>query len=206
MDLIHLRVNMKHVEPKVMRSLLVPLDIRLKDLHITLQFAIGWTNSHLYSFETRHTMWMEPDDNLWDLPTMQTYWIVNITLREFLTIIKVKQFSYIYDFGDYWEHTIHVGAIRKAKAGELYPQLVRVKGRCPPEDIGGPWGYGEFLSIMEDKNHPEYDEYVEWYPGTYNVDDSQEDELRKHVEGVAKLISEGRLADEYFEYGFYDEI
>lgn len=36
------------------------------------------------------------------------------------------------------------------------------KGKCPPEDCGGVWGYKEFKEIMSDKKHPEYKEYLEW--------------------------------------------
>ncbi len=200
MDVIRLRVNLKHVEPKVMRSLIVPLDIELQDLHITLQTAIGWYNIHLYSFDTQQTVWTEPDKDLMNAGIMETFSIVNVTLRKFLFYTGVKQFTYTYDFGDYWEHTIHVGTIQKAKPGELYPQLVRIKGRCPPENVGGPWGYEEFVSVTADKNHPEFEEYIEWHMGEFNATDSKESYLRKNVETVAQLISEGRPAREYFGY------
>jgi pRiA4b ORF-3-like protein len=30
----------------------------------------------------------------------------------------------------------------------IYPRLIEATGRCPPEDIGGPWGYPEFLDAI----------------------------------------------------------
>jgi Plasmid pRiA4b ORF-3-like protein len=45
-----LKVTLEDVEPAVMRRLDVPLTIRLDRLHLALQAAMGWTNSHLYEF------------------------------------------------------------------------------------------------------------------------------------------------------------
>ena len=45
-----LKVTLEDVEPEVMRRLDVPLRIRLDRLHLVLQAAMGWTNSHLYEF------------------------------------------------------------------------------------------------------------------------------------------------------------
>ncbi|MDI3566952.1 IS1096 element passenger TnpR family protein [Bradyrhizobium sp. Arg816] len=42
--------DLKDVKPKVMRCLVVPLTLRLDRLHLTLQAAFGWTNSHLFEF------------------------------------------------------------------------------------------------------------------------------------------------------------
>jgi hypothetical protein len=45
-----LKVALEGAEPTVMRRLDVPLKIRLDRLHLVLQAAMGWTNSHLYEF------------------------------------------------------------------------------------------------------------------------------------------------------------
>jgi hypothetical protein len=49
-----------------------------------------------------------------------------------------KKLVYLYDFGDGWEHTINVERLTDPEPGVLYPRLVKVSGRCPPEDCGGP--------------------------------------------------------------------
>jgi hypothetical protein len=43
-----------------------------------------------------------------------------------------------------------------------YPICLAGKRSCPPEDSGGPWGYMEFLDILQDPNHPEYEDRVDW--------------------------------------------
>jgi hypothetical protein len=46
-SIAHLRIKLDDVEPAVVRRVEVPLTIRLDRLHLVLQAAMGWTNSHL---------------------------------------------------------------------------------------------------------------------------------------------------------------
>jgi hypothetical protein len=43
-----LKITLDAVKPVVLRRIEVPFDIRLDRLHLTIQAALGWTNSHLY--------------------------------------------------------------------------------------------------------------------------------------------------------------
>ncbi|TWA45320.1 pRiA4b ORF-3-like protein [Sinorhizobium medicae] len=52
-SLIRLKVTLDHVEPTVMRRVVVPFRIKLHRLYEVLQAAMGWTNSHLYEFRIR---------------------------------------------------------------------------------------------------------------------------------------------------------
>ena len=42
-----------------------------------------------------------------------------------------------------------------------YPLLIEAVGRCPPEDVGGPPGYAEFLTVIADPGHERHAETVE---------------------------------------------
>jgi Plasmid pRiA4b ORF-3-like protein len=50
-------VTLNDVEPKVLRRIEVLVDIERDRLHLTLQAALGWTNSHLYEIRARDTGW-----------------------------------------------------------------------------------------------------------------------------------------------------
>ena len=50
---LRLKVTLNDVEPKVLRRIEVPADIKLDRLHLTLQAALGWTNSHLFEIRAR---------------------------------------------------------------------------------------------------------------------------------------------------------
>jgi len=96
MNIIEIKVTLEDIEPAVTRTLQVPVDIRLDRLHLTLQAAMGWTNSHLYMFEAARATWGVPDPDFGgdDLPANKS------TLWDVIKDTGKKTINYIYDFGD----------------------------------------------------------------------------------------------------------
>ncbi len=45
-----IKVTLLGARPPVWSRILVPLEITLRNLHLTLQPVMGWTNSHLHQF------------------------------------------------------------------------------------------------------------------------------------------------------------
>jgi hypothetical protein len=41
-------------------------------------------------------------------------------------------------------------------------------GRCPPQDIGGPPGYEEFLAALADPEHERHVETIEWHGDSFD--------------------------------------
>jgi len=46
--------------------------------------------------------------------------------------------------------------------GASYPVCTGGERACPPEDCGGPHGYGELLEIIMDPAHARYGEMTAW--------------------------------------------
>ena len=138
-DIIRLKVTLDEVEPPVLRRIEVPLTIRLDRLHSALQAAMGWTNSHLHEICARDVGWGVPDPDWGDGPLDAR----KARLVDVLEETGAKTLKYLYDFGDGWEHTVKLERIAKAVPGLAYPRLTEARGRCPPEDVGGPWGYAD---------------------------------------------------------------
>ena len=182
MRIIEIKVILNDIEPDVTRVLQVPADIRLDRLHLTLQAAMGWSNSHLYMFEAARVTWGVPDPDFGgdDLPTDKS------TLWEVIEDTGQKTINYIYDFGDNWEHRIKIGKFTDPVPGELYPGLTEVTGKCPPEDVGGFPGYYEFLDAMADPKHPEHENLKEWFGDTFDPNQPETDELKLEVLKLAK--------------------
>jgi hypothetical protein len=135
-----LKITLDDVKPAVLRRVEVPFDIRLDRLHLTIQAAMGWTNSHLYEIRAGDVGWTTPypDQGDWADDFLDAR---KARLSDVLEDVGTKTLKYLYDFGDGWEHTIKVERLIDAQSGILYPRLIDAKGHCPPEDIGGPWGY-----------------------------------------------------------------
>ena len=65
--------------------------------------------------------------------------------------------------------------------GLSYPYLIEASGHCPPEDIGGPWGYAEFLEAIQDPKHKRYEELSEWVEVPFDPNDAKVDHLSEMV-------------------------
>ena len=138
--------------PRVMRRIVVPADIRLDRLHLAIQAARGWTNTHLYEFRIGGAGWGEPDpDGIYGPMDAK-----KARLAAVLADAGRKTFSYVYDFGDGWDHTIKLEKIVPAIEGGPSVLLLEALGRCPPEDCGGPSGYERLLQILADPEDEEH--------------------------------------------------
>ena len=178
----HLRIKLDDVEPAVLRRVQVPVTIRLDRLHLVLQAAMGWTNSHLYEIRAHDVGWGMSDPDFGDGPLDAS----KARLIDVLEDVGTRSLKYVYDFGDCWEHSVRIERITDAVPGMIYPCLVEATGRCPPEDVGGPWGYREFLDAIADPDHQEHAERLEWIGGTFDPTTVDLQRLTKAVDSLAK--------------------
>jgi hypothetical protein len=70
-----------------------------------------------------------------------------------------------------------------------YPRLVEASGRCPPEDVGGPWGYGEMLEAIADPEHERHAEICEWLGEEYDPNAFDAAARQAEVASLAKRWS-----------------
>ncbi|OYV41440.1 MAG: hypothetical protein B7Z80_01660 [Rhodospirillales bacterium 20-64-7] len=157
-SIARLKINLDDVEPKVMRRLEVPFSIRLDRLHQTLQVALGWTDTHLFEIRVRGVGWGIPYPDWGDNPLDAR----KATLASIVEDTGAKTLRYLYDFGDGWEHTIKIEHLADPLPDVLYPRLIEASGRCPPEDVGGPWGYAEFLEALANPKHEQHADTRRW--------------------------------------------
>jgi Plasmid pRiA4b ORF-3-like protein len=179
-----LKITLDDVNPAVLRRVEVPFAIRLDRLHLTIQAAMGWTNSHLYEIRAGEVGWSTPDpDADWVGDFLDAR---KAQLDDVLEDVGTKKLTYLYDFGDGWEHTIKVERLADREPGVFYPRLIEVSGRCPPEDCGGPWGYPELLAAIKDPKHERHAELTEWIGEDFNPEADDADSLIAEVAALAK--------------------
>jgi hypothetical protein len=75
---------------------------------------------------------------------------------------KHVRWIYEYDFGDGWRHDILFEGYPPVASKLKYPLCVDGENACPPEDIGGPWGYAEYLEALSDAKHERHEEFMDW--------------------------------------------
>ncbi len=174
-EVYQLKVTLKSITPPVWRRVQVQ-DCTLAKLHDIFQTCMGWTGSHLHAFEIGGEEYGAPD------PTgmLETEDERKVKLSQFVAG-GVKKFTYTYDFGDSWEHVIQVEKTLPAEPGVRYPRCTDGKRACPPEDCGGPWGYGDFLEAIQNPKHEEHEELLEWVGGEFDPEKFDVDAVNKQL-------------------------
>jgi hypothetical protein len=51
--------------------------------------------------------------------------------------------------------------------GTTYPRCFAGRRARPPEDVGGTWGYAEFLTAIADPDHDDHEQMIEWAGGDF---------------------------------------
>jgi hypothetical protein len=181
--IVCLKITLDDVKPAVLRRIEVPLTLRLDRLHLAIQAAMGWTNSHLYEILADGVGWgmIDPDGGDGPLDARKA--------RLIDALEDTKKLRYLYDFGDGWEHTIKVERLSDPEPGILYPRLIEVTRRCPPEDVGGPWGYAEFLDAIHNPKHERHAEFKEWIADDFDPNAVDAQRLTEEVAELAKSWS-----------------
>src|SRR5262245_19266665 len=164
-----LKVTLNDVKPAIWRQLRVPDQMTLRELHSVLQVAMGWENAHMHQFTVGGQTYGEPDPMVSDTKADSKATLGSV-------VDKGEGFVYTYDFGDSWEHEVVVEDVHDDDGGPLL-QCIDGKRACPPEDCGGPWGYGDLLSILENPKHKEHEERREWLGGEYDPDRFDKDQV-----------------------------
>jgi hypothetical protein len=126
-----LKISLMRMRPPVWRRVEVPGDIPLGGLHVVIQAAMGWDGDHLHQFTVDRRHFSDPAYEL-EVADEWAVDLVGVLPRQGLIA------SYLYDFGDSWQHTVEVEKIHDAEADVTYPRCVEGKGTRPGEDGGEP--------------------------------------------------------------------
>ncbi|MFC0272259.1 plasmid pRiA4b ORF-3 family protein [Metabacillus herbersteinensis] len=172
-EAVELKVTLMLEKYSVWRKIIVPTNTTFSNLHKVVQIAFEWQNSHLHEF------YIYPSNtDAKVIPINRDKPIVNLVCDEealsyqgdipmkMETGIKLADYLpvriiYNYDFGDNWKHSIEV--VRMIEDYDVnFPVCLDGEGHAPPEDVGGEPGYEEFLHIIGDKNHQDYEHMVNW--------------------------------------------
>jgi len=156
------RIDLKGTKPPLWRRLELSSDLLLDEVHLVIQEAFGWTDSHLHQFGSGPDLY-SPETELYLCPYQVDEGETGIPeeqvrLDEVLVDVGDRLF-YNYDFGDDWQHVIKLeaGSARTDPA----PRAVCTDGRRdgPAEDCGGVYAY-ELITAATDPANPDHTDAV----------------------------------------------
>ncbi len=156
---ILMKVTLVGTDPLVWRRIIVPDSYTFYDLHVAIQNAMGWTDSHLHLFEKRRRGARKASLEIlcpfdpYDGPDEWSF----TTEVPILVLLRKKgdQIGYRYDFGDDWYHEIVVESVFLKAPRTSYPRMVDGQRACPPEDCGGLGGYVDCIKALRGEDNGE---------------------------------------------------
>lgn len=192
-----LKVTLNHFKPAIWRRVQVSGDLTLDTLHVIIQTVMGWDGGHLHQFilgKRPNLIYLgspfEGDDEMGDE--------AEVTIKEVLPVAKSKMI-YEYDFGDGWEHEILAEKIVHAEPKVYYPRCLAGERACPPDDVGGVWGYADFLDAIKNPKHPEHEERLDWIGGDFDPEEFDLEDVNKELKNLKRRLKyERELHDLFF--------
>ena len=181
----------------IYRVVEVPALLGFHDLHRVIIESFGWFDYHCHCFDIMHDDY-DPDESemngrghshrirlhIYDSDDRNALDFINavdyeVTGDRSIRLDEVFEEEdwclYTYDFGDNWEHLITVKK-RKPLGGVKHAVMLKRQGERPPEDVGGEYGYNEYLRITSDPNDPEYEQMLNWSKIT-RADEKTDEEI-----------------------------
>lgn len=167
MKQIQLKIQLKDIRPPIWRRVVISSGMSLLELHDLIQMVFGWEDRHLFIFEVGPFRFVNPDH--WEEDAYKFQSAPDAILEDIVPryIREGKHFNYEYDMGDGWQHDI---LVEKIYLEDQYKVPLCIDGRraCPPEDVGGPYGYDDFIEVLNDPSHSEHQYYKIWIGGHFD--------------------------------------
>ncbi|MBJ6989210.1 plasmid pRiA4b ORF-3 family protein [Devosia sp. MC521] len=186
-----LHIQLDDVQPAIWRRVEVPLTSSLKTIHDVIQAVMLFEDYHLFQFEIGDRRYGYPDPEWGDEMRSAR----NARLGAILARGETR-FTYTYDFGDDWRHSVVVEDVVVADPVVDYPRFIEGARRGPPEDVGGLPGFEEFLGATADPKHPEHASVMTWYGHPFDPTDIDLDAITARLAKLARRRAQGKAGFE----------
>lgn len=160
-----LKLSFEGIKPEVWRRVIIPAGATFNRLHETIQYVTNFKSRkepyHYFCFPFEDVLITNSEEfiAMKEVGGKKVKQPNRIKIDGYIE--RYGEILYQYDFGDHWEITVTLEDI----VDDYYfgfPTLLDGGGMAPPEDVGGPIGYMNFLKVIHNPTHPEYAYMREW--------------------------------------------
>lgn len=196
-----LYISIEDCPVKVFRRIKVPSNLWLGNLARIILEAFGWEGYHLWQFIKNGLYYTSRADiekseicgfGFSDREVDD----MTVTVADVLPK-KGSTITFEYDFGDSWRHNVRVSSVSDDPCPAEAIQVISGNGACPPEDVGGVWGYARMLDVLSGKidDQEEKANYEEWLGlvegETFDAEDFAVGYANGKVRSVVNTIQKG---------------
>ena len=182
---LQFKATLNDSRPPIWRRFTIPADKTLLDLHDVLQVLFGWEDYHLHEFRIGRKNYgiPDPDEHFEDEILDDS----NFTLFQVLEK-EGQRFPYLYDFGDGWQIDLVIEKVQESSAKDRKAVCLAGARNGPPEDVGGVYGYEEFLEAIADPAHEMYADLLQWIGGHFDSEEFDIQAINKSLGRIGKPI------------------
>ena len=188
-DFIQLKVSLNSTNPLIWRQIQLHKDYTFFELHHIIQICMGWKNYHMFEFnlEGYRIGTIYEDDKFDGYGSDSLLDCMKTKLCDVISEVG-DEIKYVYDFGDWWEHTLVIENFLDGDNQTVYPICIAGEMACPPEDCGSISGFYQNLEILKDKKHPEYKETKIWMPRGFDPNKFNVEKVNKQLDKLVLYI------------------
>ena len=186
LPIFQFKITLQHIEPPIWRRVLTN-DCSLDEFHDIIQVCMGWEDEHMHAFVIEGEQYTAIDG----ADSYEYRDSCSVRISDLVEQESVR-FRYDYDFGDDWNHIIDIEKTLPVEEGVRYPRCVDGKRACPPEDCGGPYGYPYFLDKIQDPEHEEHEETLEWVGGEFDPEGFDLEEINQELQELRRWFGKGK--------------
>ena len=156
------KIVLQETDPLIWRRIETK-DVTLDKLHELIQTAMGWMNSHLHQFKIANVQYTHPRFLIDDFDGFEALDYSGMRISDLVSQHGSKmRMGYQYDFGDNWQHDVVLEKVMEPEPGVRYPRCIAGERACPPEDIGGVYGFADYVEAVTNPKHSEHGHFLEW--------------------------------------------
>ena len=184
-SVLQFKATLHEAKPPIWRRFTIPADKTLEDLHDVLQVLFGWVDYHLREFQIASKSYGLPDpDEEFENEKLDDS---NFTLFQVLKK-EGQRFCYFYDFGDGWQIDLVIEKVQESSAKETRAVCLAGERNGPPEDVGGVYGYEQFLEAIADPAHEMHADLLQWIGGHFDSEEFDIQAINKSLGRIGKPI------------------
>jgi hypothetical protein len=185
--ILQIKMILREIKPPIWRRVLVSDQITLWDLHEVIHAVFGWAGYHLHEFKIGNVIYGDPEDSeLMDFikEDESLYRLSDFNFN------KGSQLTYLYDFGDNWKHTILVEKVLPYDKKARLPQFLEGKRAAPPEDVGGEFGYSQFLEVIKNPKDTDHESSLIWVGGSFDPEAIDVKKINYRINLIAQQLND----------------
>jgi hypothetical protein len=188
--ILQIKITLREIKPPIWRRVLVSNQMTLWDLHEVIQSVFWWAGYHLHEFKIGNVLYGDPEDSEFMDFVKEDEELYKLSDFNFN---KGSQFTYLYDFGDGWKHSILIEKVLPYDKNTRLPLFLEGKRATPPEDVGGEHGYREFLEAIKNPKHPGHERYLIWAGGSFDPEWVNLKNINYRIDLVAQNLNDWNL-------------